>query len=129
MRTRPLSPHLTVYRPMYTMVLSITHRASGVALSLGLLALSCWLMALASGEAAFDAANALLSRGLFKILLALWLLAFVYHLCNGLRHLAWDAGLGLERTEARRSGVLAVIAALVLFAVIGYFAFSVGGRA
>jgi succinate dehydrogenase / fumarate reductase cytochrome b subunit len=112
---------------MYTMVLSITHRASGLALSLGLLVLTWWLMALATGAAQFSEAQALLSRGIGKLLLAFWLLAFLYHLCNGVRHLAWDAGFGLERAEARRSGFVAVVAALVLFAVIGYFAFVVGG--
>jgi succinate dehydrogenase / fumarate reductase cytochrome b subunit len=122
MNQRPLSPHLGVYKFMYTMALSILHRIMGVALSVGFLALAWWLMALAQGPDAYSKAVALLRTGVFKLLLAGWALAFIYHFCNGIRHLFWDAGMGLERAQARRSGAWVVSATLVLFALFVWFA-------
>ena len=118
MRPRPLSPHLGVYRFMYTMATSIAHRITGVVLSVGLVVLVAWLVAAASGAEAYAATAAPLSSGLVKVLLAGWLLAFCYHLCNGLRHLGWDLGRGLEKPEARRSAAWVVVGTLVLFAVL-----------
>lgn len=126
MRPRPLSPHLGVYRFMYTMATSIAHRITGVVLSLGLVVLVAWLLAAASGAEAYAATSALLSSGFIKLLLAGWLLAFCYHLCNGLRHLGWDLGRGLEKAEARRSATLVVAATLVLAAAFIYAAFFAG---
>ena len=114
---RPLSPHIGVYRFMYTMVLSIVHRITGVALSCGFLLLAWWLMALAAGPDAYSQAVVLLRTPLCKILLAGFALAFIYHFCNGIRHLVWDTGRGLERAQARRSGRTVIIATLVLFAL------------
>jgi succinate dehydrogenase / fumarate reductase, cytochrome b subunit len=118
MPDRPRSPHITIYRLMHTMVLSITHRITGVALSVGLLLLAYWLMAAATGAAAYQQARTLLDQGWVKLLLGGWLLAFAYHLCNGVRHLIWDTGRSLEKADARRSATLVVVAALLLF---GYF--------
>ncbi len=115
-RPRPLSPHLQVYRPMYTMVLSITHRATGFGLALGLALLAWWLLALASGPAAYARVYGLLGSPLGFILLAGFVLAFWYHFCNGLRHLNWDLGRGLEKASARRSGAVVVAATLALSA-------------
>ena len=123
MRPRPLSPHLGVYRFMYTMATSIAHRISGVVLSLGLVVLVAWLLAAASGAEAYAATSALLSSGFIKLLLAGWLLAFCYHLCNGLRHLGWDLGRGLEKPEARRSAVWVVVGTTVLVALSAWLLF------
>jgi succinate dehydrogenase / fumarate reductase, cytochrome b subunit len=123
MRSRPLSPHLGVYKFMYTMALSILHRITGVALSAGLLLLAFWLMALAAGEASYERAYDFLSHGLAQVVIAGWLLAFVYHLCNGVRHLTWDAGFGLEKHEARRSATVTVVATVLIFAALIYIAF------
>ena len=111
---RPLSPHLQVYRPQLTSVLSITHRATGVALALGLLLLAYWLLALAGGPESYAGARDLLGSWLGKIILFGFSFALFYHLCNGVRHLFWDAGLGLELKSAYASGwaVVAVSAAL-----------------
>ncbi|HEU5138229.1 MAG TPA: succinate dehydrogenase, cytochrome b556 subunit [Steroidobacteraceae bacterium] len=117
MNQRPLSPHLGIYKFAYTMALSILHRIMGVALSVGFLVLVWWLFALAKGPAAYAEAVEVLRSGFFKLLLAGWALAFIYHFCNGIRHLLWDAGAGLERREARRSGALVVVATFVLFAL------------
>jgi succinate dehydrogenase / fumarate reductase, cytochrome b subunit len=117
-RDRPLSPHLQIYRWQYTMALSILHRATGVALSVGLLLLVYWLVALASGRRAYLEALVVLAHPVTRVLLIAFSFAFFYHLLNGVRHLAWDTGHGLERKSARTSGWIAflgAVAATVMF--------------
>ncbi|MBK7249969.1 MAG: succinate dehydrogenase, cytochrome b556 subunit [Gammaproteobacteria bacterium] len=123
MRARPLSPHIGIYRWMYTMVLSIAHRITGVAMSIGLLVLTWWLMALAAGPETYGRVTAILSHWIFQLLLAAWLAAFAWHLCTGIRHLVWDTGRGLERVQARASARVAVIAAIVIFVILAWWAF------
>lgn len=118
MNQRPLSPHLGVYKFMYTMTLSIMHRITGVASAVGFLAFVWWLMALASGPAAYESALRVLTSPLAKLLLAGFAFSFVYHFCNGIRHLVWDTGRGLERAQARRSGAVVVVAALLITALV-----------
>jgi succinate dehydrogenase / fumarate reductase cytochrome b subunit len=118
MSQRPLSPHLGVYKFMYTMSLSILHRMTGVATTVGFLLFAWWLMALASGADAYDDAMHLLTTPFAKLLLVGFTFSFVYHFCNGIRHLVWDTGRGLERAQARRSGALVVVAALLLTALV-----------
>ena len=115
---RPLSPHLGVYKFMYTMSLSILHRITGVAATFGFLGFVWWLMALASGPESYARAMHLLSTSLARLLLVGFTFSFVYHFCNGIRHLVWDTGRGLERVHARRSGLAVVIAALLLTALL-----------
>jgi succinate dehydrogenase / fumarate reductase cytochrome b subunit len=93
-----------------------------------LLLLVYWITAIASGPAAYARAALFLSHPLFRVLFALGLLAFAYHLCNGIRHLCWDVGLGLERREARRSAWI-VVAATLLIAGIGWVVFFGAGAA
>ena len=123
MHERPLSPHLGIYRFMYTMTLSILHRISGVWMALGLFALVAWLCGAAAGEGAYARTTAVLGSAFGKVLLLSWLAAFYYHFVNGLRHLAWDAGIGLEKRSARSSARVAVIAALIAFGVTAYLLF------
>jgi len=106
---RPLSPHLQIYRPQLTSVLSIMHRLTGILLSLGLLLLVYWLYVLAEGEASYQIFHTfLMSRpGLLTLFLLNW--ALFYHLANGLRHLFWDLGLGLELLSSYLSGYLVAI--------------------
>jgi succinate dehydrogenase / fumarate reductase cytochrome b subunit len=111
---------------MYTMATSIAHRITGVVLSVGLVVLVGWLYAAASSADTYARASALLSSGLMKLLLAGWMLAFCYHLCNGIRHLNWDLGRGLEKAEARRSATLVVAVTVVLAAAFIYAAFFAG---
>jgi len=99
------------------MSLSILHRITGVALSVGFLVFVWWLMALAQGPQAYAEAVEVLRSGFFKLLLGGWAFAFIYHFCNGIRHLIWDAGVGLEKRQARRSGAIVAVATLVLFAL------------
>jgi len=116
--SRPLSPHLGVYKFMYTMSLSILHRITGVAAAVGFLAFVWWLMALATGPEAYARAMACLGSPFAKLLLVGFTFSFVYHFCNGIRHLVWDTGRGLERAQARRSGAVVIVAALVLTALV-----------
>jgi succinate dehydrogenase / fumarate reductase cytochrome b subunit len=113
-RERPLSPHLQVYKPLYTMVLSILHRATGIALSVGSLLLAWWLVAAASGAEAYALVATCLGSLPGQLLLVGFSFAFFYHLSAGLRHLAWDLGYGFEKRTARRSGALVVVSAVVL---------------
>jgi succinate dehydrogenase / fumarate reductase cytochrome b subunit len=110
-QSRPLSPHLQVYRPMYTMVLSISHRISGVFQSVGMLLLAYWLVAAASGADAYATAAKLFGSPLVKLAIVGWIVAFWFHLFAGLRHLVWDAGYGFEKRTARRSARLVVVLA------------------
>jgi succinate dehydrogenase / fumarate reductase, cytochrome b subunit len=116
MNVRPLSPYWT-YRFAYTMLLSFSHRVSGVAMAVGLIALSAWLMAAAGGPDAYAALVQLYSGWLFKVLLCAWLLAFLFHFANGIRHLLWDAGMGLEKSQARGSAVVVVVWTVLAFAL------------
>jgi succinate dehydrogenase / fumarate reductase, cytochrome b subunit len=129
MAERPLSPHITVYRWAYTMTLSILHRVSGVALAVSLLGLVLWLVSASLGADAYASILPLLTSLPCKLLLALAMAALIYHLCNGLRHLAWDMGWGFERADARRSAALVIIATLIGAAVCCYFIFRLGAGA
>jgi len=111
---RPLSPHLQVYRPQITSTLSILHRITGIALAVGTLLLTWWVAALASGPEAFAVAQGFIGSLFGRLLLFGWSLALFYHLCNGIRHLAWDAGYGYEIDTATRTGWLVVAGAVAL---------------
>lgn len=116
---RPLSPHLGVYRWQITNTLSILHRMTGLALSLGAIVLVWWLVALATGPEAYAGALDVLASGWFKLPLAAWVFCFFYHLGNGVRHLFWDAGVGFEPRTYRISGW-----SVVGFSVVATLVFS-----
>jgi len=118
MPPRPLSPHLGVYKFLYTMTLSILHRMTGIAATFGFLLFVWWLMSLATGHEAYDRAMRFLDTPFAKLLLVGFTFSFVYHFCNGIRHLVWDTGHGLERAQARRSGYVTIIAAVLLTALV-----------
>jgi len=126
MRQRPLSPHLDIYRFAYTMATSIAHRITGVVLTAGFGVLIYWLVAAASSAESDAAAQQIISSGPVKLLLIGWLLAFCYHLLNGIRHLNWYRVRGLERHEARRSSRIVIIATIVLFVIFAARAFASG---
>ena len=127
MARRPLSPHLTIYRFGYTMSLSILHRMMGIVLSVGFIVFVAWLCAAAAGESAYAHFQAWLPLPLVKAGLALVTLAFVYHLANGVRHLCWDAGLGFERAQARRSAAFVIVFTLLAGGAALYALFTHGG--
>ena len=101
---RPLSPDLQIYRPQLTSVLSITHRLSGVALSIGSPLLVYWLMAAAAGQPAYAILHGYLASWLGLLLLLAWTFSLFFHLCNGIRHLFWDTGHGFDLQTIYASG-------------------------
>ena len=113
---RPLSPHLQIYRPQLTSMLSIAHRGAGIALGVGAAFFAWWLLAAASGPDAYGTAQAFFGSVVGIIVLVGFTFALFYHLCNGIRHLFWDAGMGLELDQAYRSGWTVIAAAIVLTA-------------
>ena len=113
---RPLSPHLQVYRPQLTSILSITHRATGIALSFGIILLIAWILATAAGENYFKTVNSIITSGLGKLVLVGFTWALFYHLCNGVRHLFWDAGFGFELSTVYKSGYATVGGSVLLTA-------------
>ncbi|MEA5446165.1 succinate dehydrogenase, cytochrome b556 subunit [Gammaproteobacteria bacterium AB-CW1] len=124
---RPVSPHLQIYRFMWTMALSILHRITGVFLTIGTIFLVYWLVSVAAGPTAYATAQELIASWPGRLLLFGWTLAFWYHFCNGLRHLFWDAGQGLDLGAARLSGYLAVAAAVLLTLLTWYAAYATHG--
>ena len=111
---RPLSPHLQVYRPQLTSVLSILHRATGIALAVGALYLAVWVIcAAASGPGPYTTFQSFNVSIVGRIVLGGCLFSAFYHLCNGIRHLFWDAGYGFELKDAYRSGWIVVAVSLI----------------
>lgn len=111
---RPLSPHLFIYRWPVTMVLSILHRVSGVAMSAGLLMLAAWLGSAAGGPASLARFNEFAAGWLGRLVLIAISFAFFFHLSNGIRHLFWDAGYGFEKRQANASAWAVIGATVVL---------------
>jgi succinate dehydrogenase / fumarate reductase cytochrome b subunit len=115
MRVRPLSPHMGIYRmTRYSLVTSFANRITGLLLSAGLLAFIYWLTSLARGAHAYARAQEVLGSAVAKLVYAAVIAAFAYHLVAGLRHLVWDTGRGLEKTQSQRSAWLVIAAALLL---------------
>jgi succinate dehydrogenase / fumarate reductase cytochrome b subunit len=100
----------TWYRFQLTSVLSILHRLTGIALSVGSIVLAWWLVAVAAGGEVFAKTHAFIASPIGILLLFGWSVAFFYHLCSGIRHLAWDAGYGFEIRNAYRSGYVVLAA-------------------
>lgn len=124
-RPRPRSPDVQIYRPQLTSVLSITHRASGVWLAFGAVALVAWLIVVATGGQTYTRMESFLGSWVGFVLLFSWTLALFYHLCNGIRHLAWDLVYGFELRSIYRSGWLVVTTSVVLTLITWVIAMSV----
>ncbi len=124
---RPMSPHLGIYRWQLTMTLSIVHRATGVALSVGTILL-CWLLiALAAGADSYETVRSFCASPFGIVLLVGWTWSLFFHLCNGIRHLMWDIGWGFEIPRAYATGWTVVVASFVL--TIAVWAFVLNGGA
>ena len=117
MRTRPLSPHLQIYRPQLTSVMSISHRLTGVVLAAGGMCLVAWLVMLATGGGWYATAQAFANHGIGRLVLFLFWLATAYHMGNGIRHLLWDFGAGLSLGGVYRGGWLVQIWLLLAMAL------------
>lgn len=124
---RPLSPHIQIYRPQLTSVLSILHRLAGVALSIGTILLVYWLFAAASGEAEYEHALRVTGSWFGRLLLFGWSLAFFFHLLNGIRHLCWDAGWGFDLKTAYATGRAVALGAVVLTVVAWVCGYAIMG--
>ena len=124
---RPLSPHLQVYRPQLTSVLSILHRATGVVLAIGTLLLTYWLAAAAGGPESFETAQSIIGSFIGQLFLFGWTFALFYHLCNGIRHLYWDAGFGFELPDVYKTGWAVVVASGVLTVASWILGYAMGG--
>ena len=111
--SRPLSPHLQVYRPQITSVLSILHRFTGVGLSFGLLFLLCWLGGLCGGESSYKKVTDWFGSGLGLVVFFKITFSFYYHLFNGVRHLFWDMGKGFDMPTVHKTGVFVVVASFL----------------
>lgn len=118
LKNRPLSPHLQIYKPQLTSVLSILHRATGAALAAGAVLVAVWLFAVLAGDAAFARVQDFRQSLIGQIMLFGWLFSFIYHFLNGLRHLKWDAGFGLDIKSVYQSGWVVVIGAVIVTLVI-----------
>ncbi len=120
---RPTAPHLQIYKWGPHMVLSILHRTTGVALGGGSLLLAWWLIALAAGPEAYEQFQFCMRTIAGKIVLLAFTLCLMLHLCNGIRHLFWDMGMGFEVEDTARSNILVFLGMVGLTALswsIGY---------
>jgi len=113
-RERPISPHLSVYKPQITSVMSISHRITGVFLLLGLFLDLAWLISLACGEEPFNLVNSFMYSPIGKFIMLGFAFGIYFHLCNGIRHLFWDFGKGLEIETAKKFGMVVIIASIGL---------------
>lgn len=120
-RERPMSPHLQVWRWHITMATSIAHRATGVALYVGALIAAAWALSLASGPEAYATFQGLLGSPLGLLVMFGLTVSFFFHLANGIRHLVWDTGHGLDIKSANASGVFVfaftAVASVVIWVV------------
>lgn len=114
---RPLSPHLQVYRLPMLAILSILHRATGIALSVGALYLAVWVICASASPRTYAAFQDFNASIVGRFVLGGWLFSTFFHLCNGIRHLFWDAGYGFELKDADRSGWIVVVVSLVATAL------------
>lgn len=117
MRKRPLSPHLSIYKPQITSVLSILHRITGACLFMGLMLLSLLMIVVLSQALGFGFIDIdltpIFSNILFKLMLLGMAFCLYYHLLNGIRHLYWDLGLGINNNAVQTSGIFVIVASLV----------------
>ena len=113
-KPRPLSPHLQIYRPQLTSIMSIAHRTTGAALAAGTFLLCLWLVALAAGDVWFALVATLIAHPIGKFILFGYSLALVYHALNGVRHLTWDYGMALTIPGVYRSGQIVLLLTVVI---------------
>lgn len=114
---RPLSPHMTIYRWPITMTLSILHRITGVALSVGLIAWVVWLEAIAHDLVPYETVASAMASLPGQLLLLGWCFSFFFHLCNGIRHLIWDTGRMFENRQANRSAWIVLAASVFMTSI------------
>ena len=122
-RQRPLSPHLMIYKPIPTMIMSIMHRATGIAMYFGTLLVAWWLIAAASGPVAYDIAAGFFASPLGLIVLFGYTWVLVHHMLGGIKHLVWDTGAVGPKEVNTALAIAQPIASLVLTVLIWIAAF------
>jgi len=129
MRERPMSPFMIgpYYRPQLTSMLSITHRGTGVALCGGALLFAWWLYALAAGPASYATFETLARSLVGKLVIAGFVFGLVYHMLNGIRHMLWDTGWGLDLKTTYATGYVVMVGSVAITALCLYCAFANGG--
>jgi len=125
-KERPLSPHLSIYKPQITSVLSIFNRIFGCFMAISTPVLVYWLTTIASGPEAYASLQACFSHWFAKLFLLAWAFAFFYHMSNGVRHLFWDAGQGYDMDTLNKSGYAVIISAITLTLATIFFALNGG---
>ncbi|MGH6735284.1 MAG: succinate dehydrogenase, cytochrome b556 subunit [Methyloceanibacter sp.] len=124
---RPLSPHLQIYRPMLTMMMSIAHRITGASLAAGFLLLTWWLVAISIGPEAYEVVAGFFSSLLGRLLLFLFTWALVHHMLGGIRHLIWDTGAALDKTSIEVAAWLTIVSSIVLTVLIWVAGYALQG--
>ena len=124
---RPLSPHLQIYKPIPTMVASITHRITGAALYFGTLLVAWWLIAAASGPAYFDYVQSIFGSWIGRLVLFGYTWALVQHMLGGLKHLMWDTGRGMEKEHTTKMAKFIFVLAPVLTLLIWFAGYAARG--
>ncbi|WP_027231007.1 succinate dehydrogenase, cytochrome b556 subunit [Phyllobacterium sp. UNC302MFCol5.2] len=122
---RPLSPHLQIYKPIPTMVMSIVHRVTGAALYVGTLLVAWWLIAAAIGEDYFNDVNAIYGSWLGLLVLLGYTWALLHHMIGGIRHLIWDTGRGLEKETTTKMAWASLILSVTLTILVWIAAFTI----
>jgi succinate dehydrogenase / fumarate reductase cytochrome b subunit len=124
---RPLSPHLSIYRPTLTMTMSIVHRITGGALYFGLLLLAWWLIATAAGPAAYGKFQTFIDSIIGRLILFGYTWALIHHLLGGVRHLIWDTGRGFGPNEREWLTVATLAGSIAITLLIWIGVFMSGG--
>jgi succinate dehydrogenase / fumarate reductase, cytochrome b subunit len=115
---RPLSPHLTIYRPLINMVMSIVHRITGGANYVGTVLIAAWLVSAAMGPEAYNTVNAVFGHPLGKLVLFGYSWSVIHHMLGGMRHLIWDTGRGLSIGAVNALSWLTILGSLTLTAAL-----------
>lgn len=125
LKQRPLSPHLSIYKPIPTMVMSILHRVTGAALYFGTILVAWWLLAAASGAQAYETANWFFGSLIGRLVLFAYTFALMQHMLGGMKHLVQDTGAGLEKTFTTKLAMAQPVVALVLTVLIWFAGYAV----
>jgi len=121
-QTRPLSPHLQIYKPQMTSMLSILHRATGAALVIGLLLVAAILIGAGMGEASYNKVMSVVTSGIGQFALLGFAFSLIFHTLNGVRHLIWDTGRLFKIEDATRAGYIVFWGAVILTAALWFAA-------
>ena len=122
-RPRPLSPHLQIYKPQITSILSIFHRLTGISLSIGSFIIVAWIVSLSMGIESYSYFMSIVDNWFVQIIIFGFAFALFYHFSNVIRHLFWDAGLGFELKSVYISGSIVVLNAIILTTLTLYFVY------